>query len=498
MEDLNNKLAGLRDTVKKIKKEIKSFEENESKNIQNRAGTLSNKIYRPLSYSKKIPFNRLNKKLMKNYFKLSLKEQNNNNKQLINNKKNKNIKINNNDFKEIMTPQNFKKKINRAKLYSNNTNSRIFNNKYNNNYNSDENNLYEKNYLVMTDINNINNKTDSCMNKNIYNFLSTRNKNYSWEKKEKNKNNKIDKNINTYSNNDFKKNIFLDYFTKNKNNKKKFLYNENNNYNTSQNNNENNEIFFNNTNNNLNMRQSLLNDNSINNSLIHTENNIFNIKKNKNNINQNNSYNGRIKLITNPNKSNKTIYKKKNYNYGTFRTNFINNDNNKNNYGNNLFNLKDYSNNVYNMTQEFFNYNKKPKIFPTNNTINYISNKNDISLILRDEEINKDKNKIKEIIENYSIGDLYIKAKLFEKCGQDNFNYFVNNFCESNNLINNLKKYKNYLIKIKEEENQYKKQINIYQKLCKKLMELMNPNQINDIINEIQDIENQEENIFLK
>ena len=53
MEDLNNKLAGLRDTVKKIKKEIKSFEENESKNIQNRAGTLSNKIYRPLSYSKK-------------------------------------------------------------------------------------------------------------------------------------------------------------------------------------------------------------------------------------------------------------------------------------------------------------------------------------------------------------------------------------------------------------------------------------------------------------
>ena len=34
MEDLNNKLPGLRATVKKIKKEIKSFEENEAKNVK--------------------------------------------------------------------------------------------------------------------------------------------------------------------------------------------------------------------------------------------------------------------------------------------------------------------------------------------------------------------------------------------------------------------------------------------------------------------------------
>ena len=53
MENLNYKLAGLRDTVKKIKREIKSFEENESKNIQKRTNTVSNKLFRPLSNFKK-------------------------------------------------------------------------------------------------------------------------------------------------------------------------------------------------------------------------------------------------------------------------------------------------------------------------------------------------------------------------------------------------------------------------------------------------------------
>ena len=74
MENLNNKLADLRTTVKKIKKEIKSFEENETKNIKKRTNTLINKIFRPLIYSKKVSFNKLNRKLIKNYFKLSLKK----------------------------------------------------------------------------------------------------------------------------------------------------------------------------------------------------------------------------------------------------------------------------------------------------------------------------------------------------------------------------------------------------------------------------------------
>ena len=52
------------------------------------------------------------------------------------------------------------------------------------------------------------------------------------------------------------------------------------------------------------------------------------------------------------------------------------------------------------------------------------------------------------------------------------------------------------MTKIKEEENQYKKQINIYQKLCKRIMELMNPNQINDIINEVQELEKENNILF--
>ena len=99
MEDLNNKLAGLRATVKKIKKEIKSFEENETKNVKKRTNTLANNIFRPSSYSKKVSFNKLNKKLMKNYFKLSLKEKN-----FHQNKRNTIGNENNNKFKEKMTP----------------------------------------------------------------------------------------------------------------------------------------------------------------------------------------------------------------------------------------------------------------------------------------------------------------------------------------------------------------------------------------------------------
>ena len=106
---------------------------------------------------------------------------------------------------------------------------------------------------------------------------------------------------------------------------------------------------------------------------------------------------------------------------------------------------------------------------------------------------------MKNIIGNNSIGDIYIKAKLFEKCGEKNFNNYVNNNCETNDLICNLKKYINYLIQIKEEENQYKRQINMYQRLCKGKLELMNPKQINDILSDIQEnfIENEENDSYI-
>ena len=135
-----------------------------------------------------------------------------------------------------------------------------------------------------------------------------------------------------------------------------------------------------------------------------------------------------------------------------------------------------------------------------NNTINYIPNNNGFNLYL-DEKIQKisNKNKLKKIIGNYSIGDLYIKAKLFEKCGQNHFNNFVDNFCDSDNLINILKNYKNYLQQIKEEESQNKKQICTCQNLCKRIFELMNPEQINNILNEIKEkfIENDDDNNYI-
>ena len=138
-----------------------------------------------------------------------------------------------------------------------------------------------------------------------------------------------------------------------------------------------------------------------------------------------------------------------------------------------------------------------------NNTINYLSNNGNIDLYFKNKEkksLNKNDNNhnnkiMKTIIGNYSIGDLYIKAKLFEKCGVNQFDKFVINNCNNtNDLLHNLKEYKNYLVHIKEEENFYKRQINMYQKLCKENLELLNQKQINKIINELKDnfIENVE------
>ena len=542
MEDLNYKLEGLKDTVKKIKKEIKSFEENESKNAQNRTNTFSNKIYRHSSYTRKSHLNKLNKKLIKNYLKLSLKEQNfYNNKNYNNNKSNKNNNIDNNPFKEILTPQQKNKITNRAKKYLTKQNSnngkkfkkdpyfRTINRKINdNNNNCNDNNLNQKKILLMTDINNTinnsNNINDTSMNKNLIKFMITKNKDYAMNQKIENKiNNKFgqtDKIIMTYSN-DFKKNIFSSYFNKNKkNNKKELLYNVNNhnNYNydfindENISNNVNNSTYFYSKNNHKNNRskkvhisdllnnkfnneKSYSNKNINNNNSFFQENKKIDIKKNHAiNEYKNNSYNCKIKLIPNLIHANNTYREpmqnqqlnKNNNDYYSYRRNF-NNNAGKYTIGDEILNVNKYLNKEPNLIQEYNHYNKKQINFPMNNTINYIKNNNsDIGLYYDDEEI-INKNKIKNIIGNYSISDLYIKAKLFEKYGEDNFKKFVNNFGKVNDLNNNLKKYKNFLIQIKEEENQYKKQINIYQKLCKKIMQLMNRKEINDIFNEIQD-----------
>jgi hypothetical protein len=63
-----------------------------------------------------------------------------------------------------------------------------------------------------------------------------------------------------------------------------------------------------------------------------------------------------------------------------------------------------------------------------------------------------------------------------------------------------LKKYKKFIAQLKEEEIQDKKLINVYQRLCKKIIELLNPQEINEIVGEIQNnfVENENDNYIIE
>ena len=155
----------------------------------------------------------------------------------------------------------------------------------------------------------------------------------------------------------------------------------------------------------------------------------------------------------------------------------------------------------YNETYQNFNFNLKPTNYiPMNNTINYLPNDSSEDFDLNNNEKVINKQKIRKILGKSSIGDIYLKAKLFEKCGENNFKNYVHKYCDTNNSISNLKKYKKFLVQLKEEEIQDKKLINIYQKLCKKIIELINPQEINEIIGEIQNnfMENENDNYIIE
>ena len=531
MEDLNNKLAGLRDTVKKIKNEIKSFEENESKNSeQRRINTVANKIFRPSSYSKEIPMNKLNKTILKNYFKFPSKEQNlfsntiNNKSTIRNNNKASNNKY---KYKTIMTPQNLGKNIqmNRiSKKFNKRINSKIISCNGNNN---DEKNIKS---LGLSDLNNminhltIDNESNSRMNKNLFKHIASKQKEYYSRQKSglnENKIDEIDRIIMTYSNADhLKKNIFNDYFyySKNKNpyNKKYMLYNEYNNFNApngkdNKNINKSAHLSAQRTsiNKNLDIKDLISSNNDKENQTSNIKmhnNNLFQFNgsklSNKNNSKKNNSYNGKFKVIPNCNKiinikksikDNKNLSKKDTI-PNSSRT-FI---------PNNEFFLCDKElldrHKNFNETYQNFNFSIRPTIYiPNNNTINYLSNDSgeDFDLNKNGNAINK--YKIRKILGKSSIGDIYLKAKLFEKCGENNFKNYVYKYCDTNNSISNLKKYKKFLEHLKKEESQDKKLINIYQKLCKKIIELMNPQEINEIVDEIQNnfIENKNDNYII-
>ena len=531
MEDLNNKLAGLKDTVKKIKNEIKSFEENESKNYEQRTiNTVANKIFRPSSYSKEIPINKLNRTHLSNYFKFPSKEQNlfsntiNNTSTFRNNKK---IFNNKNKYKTIMTPQNLGKNIHMNRI------SKKFNNRINRKIissNGGNNNENKIKFLGLTDLNNmknyltIDNENNSCINKNLYKHITSKQKEYSRQKSELNDNkiDEIDKILMTYSNNgNLKKNILSDYFSygKNKNefNKKDMLYNEYNNFNTHNGKNNKNisksahlSIQRTSTNRNIDIKDMINSNNdnekqTFNGSLFQFNGSKLSTKNNsKKDINKTNSINDKHKVIPNCTKINNI--KKTSKDNKNFSKNDTNPNSSRSTFAlNNEFFLYDKEmfdqHKNYNETYQNFNFNLKPTNYiPMNNTINYLPNDGSEDFDLNNNEKVINKQKIRKILGKSSIGDIYLKAKLFEKCGENNFKNYVHKYCDTNNSISNLKKYKKFLVQLKEEEIQDKKLINIYQKLCKKIIELMNPQEINEIIGEIQNnfMENENDNYIIE
>ena len=336
---------------------------------------------------------------------------------------------------------------------------------------SNANSFFRKKNTIMTDISNYRMKSnydneeenDSCMNKNLINYLTTRNKDLMRKKKHivdvGDKNEQFDKIIMTFSN-DLRKSIFNDQYFKNKilnKENKKLLYNAyNNNINTNSN-----EYYFKNMNNstylnlnrsnkeNIDINRNNISDlydidnidikdikeryqfhsnkNMINKNLFKFNSSKINKKKNNNkNINKNNSYNGRLKSKLDLNQIN--TYIKKTNKKPTL--NYIQNDFHCNSHRNYLLSNQDnytptnylykFQNNFQKDStslQEYLNYGEKPQNIHMNNTINYLSNNGNIDLYFKNKEkksLNKNDNNnnkiMKTIIGNNSIGDLYTKA----------------------------------------------------------------------------------------
>ena len=364
MENLNNKLEGLRNIVRKIKNEIKNFEEKEHNNSQIRANTVSNKTYRNYSSNMNNTFNKFNfeknKNLMKTYFQLASKEQNNNQP-----RSTKDYILNMKACHKINKKINFRNEIKGPKKE-----------------------------LKSSQIN-----RDKIKNIKLFEYINERQKKVSRQQKnEQKKIDYFDKIIMTYSNEDNLKNIknnIINDFNKNKGNKSSFNV---------RNHNINNE----------NEESKLYNEDSFD--------------KYKNKINHS-----------------------------------------LNIFNNNKKNMKKYciNNNIY-------NFNKYAQNFIDNSSNNLI-----------------EKNKLNEIIGNETIEDIYTKAKIFEKYGKDIYQNFINNhnsYCNSNsnNNINNLKAFKNFILKINQEDIKFQKKINFYQQFCKNIFRQIEDKQKEEIINKIR------------
>lgn len=297
------------------------------------------------------------------------------------------------------------------------------------------------------------NASNPILNKNLLKYMKNHNNNFysndilynnSKESKKENKNRRV-----------------YDYFSFKQNNK-----NDNNNINNKKNNT--NENYF------RNLTYENLNPSKIINSFNNTNRNNNEIKKNNKHLEQNQFYNNNLFKIKNTHKNNsKSFTTKKIYkNYSNLNNFTYLNTNTNTNYisqSNIPIDLNEDLINTYNYRKD-----KKIKGLSVNNKLNKYKSAHDIN------NINLNDN-------NQSIDEIYNKAKIFDKYGIKSFKKYLENIGEGDvENDDNLMSYKDYIIQKKGEENNYKKQINIYQNFCKKLIQFMNIDELKDIIMEVQ------------
>ena len=451
MEELNYKIENLRSTLNKIKNEITSTKEKDHEVLTRRSekNSSSYKIFRPSSYNKNQNQHKTsqNFKPSRNYFQFSQKE-----KSYFNSKKNvEKINLEKENF-------NHQKKYEETSIRNNKINPKFLNQNLVK-YISEQPNKDSKNKT--TTKNSI--KKTNHKRINDY-FILNYNKNH---KKENIKNNKNGLYCRNFSNENLR-------------NSNMFPYNYNINNNTY------NELFLGKNQNNkscsINKFAKLFQYKKNNNS----SSDLSNIKKY---FNQ--SIDSKIRKVNSSRNDNRI-----NDNYINSHTDYISQVNfpvaildksifdlseeEKSSNRNNKNNINIFSNDIYygNKRDNCSNkFNKKCEI----KLNNPFKRKNQNTNYLRFEE-----ELIKQNENNDSIDDVYSKAKLFNKYGYKNYKKYLEYF-GGEDTVDNLKKYKNYIINIKEEENNFMKQINIYKTFCKKFIEVMTNDEVKDIIGEAKE-----------
>ena len=452
MEEINYKFENLKSTLNKIKNEITSLKEKEKEHEiltkRSEKSNLSYKIFRTSSYNKKLnQYNTSqNLKTSKNYFKFNQKEKN---------------------FFDITKKE---EKINPKT----------------------ENNSHQNKYLEKSTKNNTANP--KILNQKLIKYMRRQsNKDY------KNK---------TSTQNCIKKNKFKrvnDYFlfNYNKNHKEENISNSK-------------TLFY--TRNGTEANFQFPNMSSFNYNINNkTCNELFFDKKQKNNSLYSNQLVKLFQCKKRNNSSTNLPQEKKYFNHSvdskltkinSSRNNYCTNNNYVNLHTDHVsqvnFPITFIDKNIFDLNEEekLKNRYNKSNVNILNTEINYkakldnYSNKNNKKLDVSLSNLLKIKNKssnniefeedlIKQKENNDLKDDTYGKAKLFNKYGYKTYKKFLECVGEEDSL-DNLLKYRNYIINVKEEEGNFLKQINIYKNFCKKFIEIMTKDEVNEIVEEVK------------